>query len=100
MKIWNSGWDCLLNTINNLNDADLSKEIFIRNEGHTVQEAIMRQLCHYSYHIGQIVMVGKICLGENWKSLSIPLGKSDAFNKEKFSFPKIEADDMDEENKF
>ena len=100
MEIWNSGWDCLLNTINNLNDADLSKEIFIRNEGHTVQEAFMRQLCHYSYHIGQIVMIGKICLGENWKSLSIPPGKSDAFNKEKFSFPKIEADDMNEENKF
>ena len=100
MEIWNSGWDCLLNTINNLNDEDLSKEIFIRNEGHTVQEAFMRQLCHYSYHIGQIVMIGKICLGENWKSLSIPPGKSDAFNKEKFSFPKIEADDMDEENKF
>lgn len=85
LEIWNNGWNCLLNTLNNLKEDDLKKDVFIRNEGHTVQEAITRQLCHYSYHIGQIVFIGKIILGDKWHSLSIPKGGSQSFNEDKFS---------------
>ncbi len=85
---WNEGWDCLFGAINPLSEHDLSKLIYIRNMGHTVTEAINRQLAHYAYHIGQIVFMGKVIKNEGWKSLSIPKGKSKAYNKEKFSKPK------------
>lgn len=88
IAIWNKGWDCLFMAINPLKKEDLNKEIFIRNMGHSVTEAINRQLAHYSYHIGQIVMLGKLAVNENWESLSIPKGASKAYNSEKFAKPK------------
>lgn len=85
---WNEGWECLFNAIQPLTEADLNKEIYIRNMGHSVVEAINRQLAHYSYHVGQIVFVGKMIADESWNSLSIPKGGSKAYNQEKFSKPK------------
>ena len=74
---WNEGWDCLFNALNPLTEDDLNKEIFIRNQGHSVIEAINRQLAHYPYHIGQIVYIGKMLKNEEWKSLSIAKNKSE-----------------------
>ena len=85
---WNEGWECLFNAIQPLTEADLNKEIYIRNMGHSVVEAINRQLAHYSYHVGQIVFIGKMIADESWNSLSIPKGGSNAYNQEKFSKPK------------
>lgn len=85
---WNQGWDCLLNTLLSLEETDLTKIIYIRNEGHTVIEAINRQLAHYPYHIGQIVFIGKMLTNNNWKSLSIPKGNSQVYNDGKFSAEK------------
>lgn len=82
---WESGWLCLFNAIKPLKTEDLERIIYIRNQGHTVTEAINRQLAHYSYHIGQMVFLGKLIKGENWKSLSIPKGNSKTYNAEKFS---------------
>ncbi|WP_341215013.1 DUF1572 family protein [uncultured Wocania sp.] len=82
---WESGWACLFNAINPLKNDDLERIIYIRNQGHTVTEAINRQLAHYSYHIGQMVFLGKIIKGEDWQSLSIPKGDSKKYNSEKFS---------------
>lgn len=84
---WNEGWQVFLDTLKSLKETDLEKIIYIRNEGHTVLEAINRQLAHYPYHIGQIVFIGKM-LAENWNSLSIPKGNSNAYNVDKFSKPK------------
>ncbi|WP_421976365.1 DUF1572 family protein [Roseivirga seohaensis] len=84
-QLWNEGWECLYNAIEPLKPAQLDHVIYIRNEGHTVMEAINRQLCHYTYHVGQIVLLGKIVTGANWVSLSIPKGKSTDYNKVKFS---------------
>ncbi len=88
LKKWNAGWQCLFDAINPLTENDLDKIIYIRNMGHTVAEAISRQLAHYPYHIGQIVFIGKLVQNEKWASLSIPKGKSNDFNKEKFAKPK------------
>ncbi|MEZ4771842.1 MAG: DUF1572 domain-containing protein [Bacteroidia bacterium] len=88
MEKWNEGWDCLFSTLNSLTEEDLDKLIYIRNQGHTVTEAINRQLAHYPYHIGQMVFIGKMICGEKWASLSIPKGNSSQFNAEKFSLPK------------
>lgn len=85
---WNGGWNCLFTAINSLKEDDLEKVIYIRNQGHSVIEAINRQLAHYPYHVGQIVFTGKMLCNENWTSLSIPKGKTQDFNAEKFSKPK------------
>lgn len=82
---WENGWLCLFNAIAPLKTEDLERIIYIRNQGHTVTEAINRQLSHYAYHVGQLVFIGKLIKGENWKSLSVPKGKSSEYNKDKFS---------------
>jgi len=82
---WNKGWQCLLDTLKQLKEDDLQKIVYIRNQGHTVMEAINRQLAHYPYHVGQIVYIAKMIADSNWKSLSIPRGSSQSFNAEKFS---------------
>ena len=88
IKLWNEGWDCLFNAINPLTEDDMDKIIYIRNMGHSIDEAINRQLAHYPYHIGQIVFLGKMLQNEDWQSLSIPKGSSKAYNADKFSKPK------------
>lgn len=95
LDLWNEGWSTFLNALYSLKEDDLEKTIYIRNQGHTVMEAIYRQLAHYSYHIGQIVLLGKI-YAENWISLSIPKNASKQFNEDKFSKPKHEAHYTDE----
>ena len=85
INIWNQGWNVLFDTLENLSNEDLNKISFIRNQGHTVVECIHRQLCHYSYHIGQIVMIGRVICGEKWKTLSIQKGDSENYNSLKFS---------------
>jgi hypothetical protein len=87
MQKWNEGWDVFLGTLKSLKEEDLEKIIYIRNQGHTVLEAINRQLAHYPYHIGQIVFIGKMCASQ-WDSLSIPKGNSGQYNAGKFSEPK------------
>ena len=82
---WEEGWNCCLDAIRALTDEDLEKIVYIRNQGHTVTEAINRQMSHYPYHVGQMVFLGKLLVGENWQSLSIPRGGSQAFNSDKFS---------------
>lgn len=82
---WNDGWNCFFNALNSLKEDDLSKTIYIRNQGHSVTEAINRQLAHYPYHIGQMVFIGKMICGDKWVSLSIPKGHSNTYNTEKFS---------------
>jgi len=82
---WEKGWNCLFEAINSLDESDLLNIIYIRNQGHTITEAINRQLCHYAYHIGQIIYVAKLTQNDNWKTLSIAKNKSKAFNKDKFS---------------
>ncbi|MEP7142825.1 MAG: DUF1572 domain-containing protein [Ferruginibacter sp.] len=85
---WHEGWKCLFDAIDHLTTADLEKEIFIRNMGHNVMEAINRQLAHYPYHIGQIVFIAKMVCNDGWDSLSIPKGNSKEYNAVKFAKPK------------
>lgn len=76
ISFWEDGWKCLFDTLNSLQADDLLKTITIRTEPLLVYDAILRQLAHYPYHVGQIVYLGKIFTGEQWKSLSIARGKS------------------------
>ncbi|MEP6803221.1 MAG: DUF1572 family protein [Flavobacterium sp.] len=85
LGVWNKGWECFLDALNNSKPEQLSDIIYIRNEGHTVIEAINRQLAHYPYHIGQIVFYAKQLKNSEWNSLSIPRNKSGNYNAEKFA---------------
>ncbi len=85
LKAWEHGWDCLFNALKPLDEVQLEQIIYIRNQGHTVTEAINRQLAHYAYHVGQIVFLGKMITDDHWKSLSIPKGTSKSYNQEKFA---------------
>ncbi len=84
MEAWEKAWKCLFDALEPLTEKDQDKTVYIRNEGHTVQEAILRQLAHYSYHVGQIVYVAKALKGEGWQTLSIAKNASKDYNKEKF----------------
>ncbi|MGE8427989.1 MAG: DUF1572 domain-containing protein [Sphingobacterium sp.] len=95
-KRWNAGWYCFFNALQQLNENDLQQTIYIRNQGHTVMEAINRQLAHYPYHIGQIIYIGKMICNSNWQSLSIPKGNSKQFNNEKFAQEKHQQHFTDE----
>ncbi|MGI8891847.1 MAG: DUF1572 family protein [Bacteroidia bacterium] len=79
ISYWNSAWEVLFNTLNELKEEDLLKEIFIRGESHTVIRAINRQLVHYAYHTGQIVYLAKMQKDKEWKTLSIARGKSNDY---------------------
>src|SRR5690625_3685872 len=83
LTIWDKGWQTLFTTLNELETEDLLKNVTIRGEKHTVVEAIERQLAHYAYHVGQIVFVGKLIKDEKWKTLSIPIGKSEQYLQQK-----------------
>ena len=81
MERWRKGWECLFRTLDSLTEDDLNKTVWIRNETHSVMEAIHRQLAHYPYHVGQIVFIAKMCSDGNWDSLSIPKGGSMDYNE-------------------
>lgn len=84
MAYWNKGWSLLYETLDQLKAEDLEKIIYIRNMGTTVHDAIIRQICHYPYHIGQIVYAAKLLKGSSFVSLSIPLNASKNYNSERF----------------
>jgi hypothetical protein len=85
IDFWDKGWKCLMDTLDQLSESDLEKIVYIRNDGHTVTEAINRQLAHYPYHIGQIVFIAKMLRNEKWQTLSIARNNSKDYNNMKFS---------------
>ena len=92
LEYWEKGWNCLFKAIDPLTESDLDKVVYIRNEGHSVVEAMNRQLAHYSYHVGQLVFVIKVLKSADWKTLTIPRGGSQDFNSKKFSQEKRRKD--------
>lgn len=80
LELWDKGWDCFLSALTSLKKKDLKKKISIRNEQLSVVDAIIRQLAHYPYHVGQIIYIAKIIKNKGWKNLSIPKGGSLAYN--------------------
>ncbi len=81
MKFWETGWQTLFEAIQPLTVEDFSRTVPIRGEPHTIVEAINRQMTHYAYHVGQIVMLGKHFKSADWKTLSVPKNKSAEFNQ-------------------
>jgi hypothetical protein len=88
MARWEQGWACVLGAAAALTDEDLGRTVQIRGEPHTVDRALTRALAHAGYHVGQIVLVAKMLVGQSagpqsWKTISVPPGGSEAFNRSK-----------------
>lgn len=81
MKLWERGWNWVFAAVEPLSDADLTRTVTIRGEAHSVIQAINRQIAHYAYHCGQIVLLAKHFKSSEWTSLSVPRGQSSAFNQ-------------------
>jgi hypothetical protein len=81
LELWERGWACLLSALKSLTPEDLARTVMIRGEPHSVPLALERSLGHTCYHIGQIVQVARIHVGEKWNTLTIPRGRSEQFNK-------------------
>lgn len=82
LNLWEEGWRVFLDALQSLGEEDLLKTVTIRSQSLVVVDAINRQLAHYSYHVGQIVYLGRWMKGADWQSLSIPKGASTTFNQE------------------
>ena len=82
LEVWESGWAVLFGALEPLSDADLARTVTIRGEAHSVMQAVSRQLAHYTYHVGQIVMLAKHFAGAQWQSLTVPRNRSVEFNQQ------------------
>ncbi len=78
---WNIGWNALFNALNGLTDDHLRNTVTIRGQSFEVHDALHRALAHISYHVGQIVYLAKSIRGKSWNCLSIPIGASEAYNR-------------------
>ena len=81
LAYWESGWQRLFDSLTELTPGDLSKNVTIRGEPHTVPLAIERSLAHCGYHVGQIVLIARILAGDQWEIITIPRGASAGFNQ-------------------
>lgn len=81
MRQWDEGWRAVFAAVEGLTVGDLDRTITIRGEPHSVMQAILRQLRHYAYHVGQIVLLAKHYRGADWETLSIPKGQSRQFDR-------------------
>ena len=81
MQWWERGWACVFSALESLTPDDVMRTVYIRKEPHTVLQALNRQVAHYAYHVGQIVFLAKHFRSGEWKSLSVPRGKSEEVNR-------------------
>ena len=87
MRWWEQAWIHLFSTLDALRPEDVQRTVTIRQEPHTVIQALNRALAHYAQHIGQIVFLAKHLRSSKWQTLSIPRGKSEDY---KVVAPKIQ----------
>lgn len=74
MQLWEEGWTCFLSALESLQQDDLNRTVHIRQQPLSAGDAIIRQVMHYSYHVGQIILLCKQVKGNDWQSLSMPVG--------------------------
>ena len=94
LNIWEKGWDCLFQALEQLDEENLKNTVTIRGEAMLVADALFRQLSHYAYHVGQMVYIAKMIKNSDWKSLSIPKNKSKEFNAKMLN----KNEDLEQEN--
>jgi len=97
MQAWEQGWSVVFQALDSLQPQHAMQTVYIRQEPHTVVQALNRALAHYAFHIGQIVFLAKHLRSSEWKTLSVPRGKSEEFNRmsleERRKFAQARAED-------
>lgn len=88
LEFWNIGWEVLFGAMQSIEKDEIDHIIYVRNEGITIMDGLVKSLAHATYHTGQIVQLSKYFAGEKWESLSIPKGKTEEYNKKMFSLDK------------
>jgi len=81
MEQWERAWAVVLGEVGTLTDADLGETVTVRRQPLRIDEALHRSLAHTAYHVGQIVYLAKELRGDGWRTLSIPKGKSEEYNR-------------------
>jgi len=81
MAVWDAAWATVLGEVSQLTDADLGGTVTVRQQPLRIDEALHRSLAHAAYHVGQIVYLAKEIRGDGWRTLSIPKGKSEEYNR-------------------
>jgi len=76
---WEQAWKHVFSALDSLQPDDVQRTVTIRNEPHTVMQALNRALAHYAQHTGQIVFLAKHLRSSRWQTLSIPRGKSEDY---------------------
>lgn len=85
MELWERGWKYLFDALGLLKDSDMTVQVAIRTEPHSVMQAINRQIAHYAYHVGQIVFLAKHLTARgagNWVSLTVPRSRSEQYSRD------------------
>ena len=82
MAYFDTGWRLLTAAIDQVHELNVSQEILIRGERHTIADALMRSVTHVSYHVGQIAMISRLVHKGEWQWLTIAPGKSTEHNSQ------------------
>ena len=82
MTEWDAAWETVIAEVSQLTDADLNGTVTVRRQPLRIDEALHRSLGHTAYHVGQIVYLAKEMRGDSWRTLSIPKGKSEEYNRQ------------------
>lgn len=69
LKVWNTGWERMFSTLNSLAPGDLKREVSLKNKPIELADFLNQAILHYSYHVGQIVFIGKLAVGKDWEQL-------------------------------
>jgi hypothetical protein len=81
LRRWEEGWALTFSAIGALSAEDFRRTVEIRGQPHSILRAINRQIAHYAYHVGQLVLLAKHFAGNRWETLSIARGRSEEFKK-------------------
>jgi len=91
MAEWEDGWQRVFSALSPITDAQLQDTVYIRQEPHTIHKAIVRQIVHYAGHAYQILLLAKHLKGDEWRTLSVPRGQSEEFNRRMLARQRTEA---------
>jgi hypothetical protein len=78
VALWEEGWELLFETLDGLRPEHLEKTVTVAGKERSAADAILGQLGHYAQHVGQIVYIVKLRLGERWETVSIPKKRTPA----------------------
>ena len=82
MEHWEQAWRILLELLGKMDDSDLTRTVRIRTVEHSALAALLRQMDHYAFHIGQLNAIARQLVGsDRWRWFTLAPGASREFNR-------------------